>query len=95
MMGQSKIIILIILFYHGHRPSMVGLWPSSSLSTGCVVSLRGLSHFPPFWLRIGWQSMIRQKYIILYYDILNYIILYYDILYYIILYYIILYYIIL
>jgi len=40
------------------QPLSVELQPSSSLSTGWVVSLRG--HFLPRWLRTGWQSVIRQ-----------------------------------
>ena len=60
-----------IIFAFSHHLPMAGLKPSSSLSTGCVVSschgaihrLCGvnegrLSHFLPRWLRTGWRSMI-------------------------------------
>jgi len=44
---QDPVILNIVsstwphIFYLSRRLSVVGLWPSSSLSTGCVVPLRG------------------------------------------------------
>jgi len=38
---QHRLIDLLFLLSFSHHLSMVGHWPSSSLSTACVVSLRG------------------------------------------------------
>ena len=48
-------------FYVSHSVSVVGLRPSSSISTACVLLLKGrLSHFLPRWLKMGWQNVISQ-----------------------------------
>ena len=53
-LNDIDVIGVWLEFFSRHCMSMVGLQPSSSMSTGCVVPLRG------DWLRVGWQRVISQ-----------------------------------